>query len=112
MGSWKEILFAALIAYAAYSGYSYVYDKGYAAANDHWQEQMATLEKERDDKIAQIEKLSTTSLEQSLINDAKTRKELTTILANVKGSGTTVPDCNPSKEYLEAYNAMILKVNK
>jgi hypothetical protein len=110
---WKEIAGVLIIALLLYQAYSTVYGYGYEDAAGEWEAKFAQIEKERDEKIAQIEGFSRTTLEQSLINDSKTKKDLALILSNMKGApATSVPDCIPTSQYINSYNQMIDVVNK
>ena len=111
----KEIMSAILIAAFMYWAYSSVYNKGVNDTNMAWEARVALQEKVRDEQISRIENFSKVTLEQTLINNEKDRKDLSNILITVKGKPTTVikdGKCIPSDEFVSTYNSLINRANQ
>lgn len=112
--NWKQIIIGIAILGVVYTGYNWVWDRGYNTANTKWQE---VVQKQADERAARIEELTgyaKTNLEQSLISSEKVQKDLLEIKRNFKGKPATVivgKDCVPSSDFVQTYNQAINRGN-
>ena len=112
---WKNILATLVILLACWWIYSTIYDKGVTDTNKVWETRIALQEKVRSEQISSIESLAKVTLEQTLINNDKTRKDLAAIYSGIKGRPTTVikdGKCEPSEEFMQTYNEIIKRGNQ
>jgi hypothetical protein len=112
--SWKQIIIGLVIFGAVYTGYNWVWDRGYNTAGAEYRE---VLQEQADARAKQIEELTgyaKTNLEQSLVSNEKLQRDLAEIKRNAKGKPTTVvvdKDCVPSPDFIQTYNKAIDKGN-
>lgn len=111
----REVVGAIVIIVLLWWAYSTVYNNGVQDTNKVWEARIELQQKVRDEQISSIESLSKVTLEQTLINNDKTRKELNAIYSKVKGKPTTVivdGKCEPSEDFMRTYNEIIEKGNQ
>lgn len=109
---WKNILVVLVIVGTLYWAYDTVYDKGYKEAEAVWIEKLDKMEKARDERIANIEGFAKTNLEQTLLNNAETQKDIDVILGKIKGKTLTSVPCTPTDDFVSSYNTVIQRGNK
>mgnify|MGYP007042102057 CR=1 FL=1 len=112
---WKQIVVITAIGFLAFWGYNTIYDRGAAANDAKWQERMEVYEKARDEKISNIEGYTRTTLEQQLINNHKTAKDIDSlVVAGKKGPVVVFKEgkCQLTPDFVTTYNAIIDKANK
>ena len=113
--NWKQIVLVIALAGMVYTGYNWVWDRGYTKANVEWQEVVQKQADERAKRIDELVGYSKTNLEQTLINNEKVQKDLAEIKRASKGKPATVivgKDCNPSPDFIDSYNKAIARGNK
>jgi hypothetical protein len=103
---------AVVIAGTLYWGYNTIYDRGFKAAEVEWVEKLDKMEKARDERIATIEGFAKTTLEQTLLNNVETQKDIDAILLKVRGKPLTSAPCTPTDDFVSSYNAVIQRSNK
>lgn len=112
--NWKQIIMAIAIAGVIYTGYNWVWERGYNTATVECQTLLDKQAKEREERMEALTGYARSNLEQSLINNQKVIKELADIKAASKGKATTViinGDCKPSPDFVQTYNQAIAKGN-
>ena len=111
---YKEILIVIISLSILLWAYNTVYDRGVDSSNTKWIAKVEKQEKIRDAQIASIEGLSKVTLEQTLINNDKTREDLAIIYKKLLGKPTTIikdGKCVPSTDFISAYNEIISRGN-
>ena len=112
---WKELAVILAVAALAYGGYSYVYNIGYEAAETVCAERIQLIEELKDKRIKDIQDYAKANLEQTVLNNVNTSKDIKALLARKAQEPTTViieGKCLPSKSFVETYNAVIERANK
>jgi Tfp pilus assembly protein PilE len=112
---WKQLAIAVIFLAAAFTAYNHVYQRGYMAAEATYQKQIATYQEQVAKRIDNVEKLSTTLVEQSNTNAQTLSKDLSVILTTVKNKPLYKIEngkCSPSVDFIDSYNAVILRGNQ
>ena len=112
---WKYIALAvALIAV-----YSFVYNQGYSSAyknrTDYYEKTINAHNQQVINKLDSIEKLAINEADKNAKNKVALVEDLTAITQAIKNKKTYViknGECNPSKEFLDSYNSIILRGNQ
>ncbi len=108
-------LAAAGVMGSIYAGYSHVKGIGYKEAEDKCIQKFAEYEKERDEKIANIEKLAGILVTEGRTSQAALASDITTILKNSKNKPLVIVkdgECNPSKTYSDSMSEINKRVNQ
>ena len=111
---WKQIAGALALAFVLYTGYSFVYDRGYADANVEAQKRFDDYTKKIGDRIEKIEGNSSQLLSAAAEADKARQKSFNDILFTIKGKPLyTIQQgkCTPSDDFVKAYNEGIKKAN-
>jgi DNA/RNA endonuclease G (NUC1) len=112
---WKHVVVIAAVASASFMAYSYIYNRGFDAANKDCEER---IQKYNDDLKARIKDLENTSIVLSMENEARDKarkKDLEKLLVLIKDKPLTIikeGNCVPSEAFVETFNSAIDKVNK
>lgn len=104
---WKEILLAVAITFSAYMVYDRIYTKGV-------QDSIAAHEKYLDEKIGNLEHLSTHIALQNEQNTKAVQDDLALILSKSSQKPTVIykeGKCIPSDNFLDSYNSLIDRAN-
>lgn len=112
---WKEIGIGLITVGVAYIGYSYIYNIGYSAATEEYNEKIKYMESLQNKRIKELEGYAKANLEQTVINNLNTSKDIKAILSRKPAEPTTTiinGNCMPSNAFKETYNAIIERANK
>lgn len=104
---WKELVLAAAILFNAYLVYDKIYTKGV-------EDTIAAHQKYLDEKISNLEQLSTSIAKQNETNNQQVRDDLAVILSNSSKKPTVIykeGKCIPSDNFLDSYNSLIDRAN-
>ena len=111
---WKELVVLISIIGVAYAGYSYIYNKGYEAANLECAIRLQEIEEMKAKHIKEIQDYAKANLEQTVLNNVNTSKDIKAILNKKPEVATVIIEgkCKPSDSFIETYNAVIERANK
>lgn len=100
---------------AAYTGYKYIYDKGYKVAEDQCKERIKDYEDKLLARIDTIEKNSTIIIEQNEALKEASARDFRSIMKATKGRPLYTIQagvCAPSEDFVKAYNDAMARANQ
>ncbi len=111
---WKELVVILALIGIAYSGYSYVYNLGYKAAEAECAKKLQVIEDLKEKRIQEIQDYAKANLEQTVLNNVNTSKDIKAILNKKQEPPTVIIEgkCQPSESYIKTYNAIIERANR
>ena len=100
---------------AAYTGYKYIYDKGYHSAEETCKERIRDYEDKLLARIDTIERNSTIIIEQNEMGRKAAAKDFNAIIKATKGRPLYTIQagvCAPSEDFVKAYNDAMARANQ
>lgn len=113
---WRQIFIATVISICFYTGYDYIWQKGYNAAHTECVEQFDKYNASIDSKINNLEALSSELIKVQGKNAVIMGKSLDAILA-VSKEKTLISiakdgKCTLTQDFFDSYNSLILRGNQ
>jgi hypothetical protein len=111
---WKELAIIIAVAALAYGGYRYIYNIGYEDAQTICAERIQLIEELKDKRIKDIQEYAKANLEQTVLNNVNTAKDIKAILNKKQEPPTVIIEgkCHPSESYVKTFNQIIERANK
>ena len=113
---WKQIVAFAAICAIIISGYYYAYNNGYDNAKLKYEREIELYNKKIDKQIVQLESKSTVLIEQLLLSNQATGKDLASIMELVKEKPLYIVDTagkyKLSPDFIKTFNAGVDRANK
>lgn len=113
---WKQIAAVSAICFILIFGYLQAYDKGYSNAKAKYEREIELYNKKIDKQIDRIESKSTVLIEQLLLSNQSTGKDLANIMDLIKEKPLYIVDttgkCKLSPDFIKTFNAGVARVNK
>ena len=119
---WKHILIVVLLLTASIYMYNKVYNRGFEAANiacekriQEYAQKMTEYKEAMDVRIALLEDASNVLVEESIATRKVVRKDFNTIITKYKDRPMFIINetkCEPSPDFILAYNEAVARANK
>ena len=113
---WKQIAIVILLGIAVYQVYSYGYSKAYADRTSYYEAIAAENNKKVIEKIDSIEKTANSVMDNTVKQQQSLDKGINEIINSVKKKKFAVindkGECIPSKDFIDAYNALTVRGNQ
>lgn len=111
---WKGLLLFVVLSTLAISGYSWIYNRGVEKTTIKYEEKFKEYNEKLEQRINNIELMSSVLIEQSNKNSKVLSQDLYRIRNAIKDKPLfTVVDgkCEPSPSFIETYNSLIKRGN-
>jgi hypothetical protein len=119
---WKHILIVIVLVSVGIYAYNKIYNIGYKVAEIEckeklfeYEQKMSKYKKDLDDRIASLEVTSNNLIKETEEKKVSINKDLTKIITIYKDKPMVVIEketCNPSPDFISAYNQAIARVNR
>lgn len=111
---WAQILIVVSLGLLSYSGYSYVYQKGYTKAEAKYTKIINDYNEKIGNRIDALEQNSIAIVDLIISNRAATAKDFNNIRLAIKGKPTSViidGQCKPSDDFINNFNSAVERAN-